>query len=149
MIQLWAASEAAPSPFKSDRNVHCGRRSPLYRWHVEECFQQAENEAGLDHYQVRTWRAWYAHITLSMLALAWLAASRARAVKGNRRRRPGHDRLHGSENPPPDPASSPQWAFNQALRNLGVDRGAAFDEFDALNLGRHRHTENWQTTARS
>jgi SRSO17 transposase len=52
------------------------------RWHVEECFQQAKNEAGLDHYQVRTWRAWYAHITLSMLALAWLAATRAQAVKG-------------------------------------------------------------------
>ncbi len=45
------------------------------RWHIEECFQQAKNEAGLDHYQVRTWRAWYAHITLSMLALAWLAVS--------------------------------------------------------------------------
>ena len=52
------------------------------RWHIEECFQQAKNEAGLDHYQVRSWRAWYAHITLSMLALAWLAASRAQAVKG-------------------------------------------------------------------
>ena len=52
------------------------------RWHIEECFQQAKNEAGLDHYQVRSWRAWYAHITLSMLALAWLAASRAIATKG-------------------------------------------------------------------
>jgi len=52
------------------------------RWHIEECFQQAKNEAGLDHYQVRTWRTWYAHITLSMLALAWLSASRAQAVKG-------------------------------------------------------------------
>jgi SRSO17 transposase len=51
------------------------------RWHIEECFQQAKGEAGLDHYQVRTWRAWYAHITLSMLALAWLAASRAQAEK--------------------------------------------------------------------
>jgi SRSO17 transposase len=39
-------------------------------------------EAGLDQYQVRSWRAWHAHITLSMLALAWLAASRAQAVKG-------------------------------------------------------------------
>ena len=52
------------------------------RWHIEECFQQAKGEAGLDHYQVRSWRAWYAHITLSMLALAWLAAGRAQAVKG-------------------------------------------------------------------
>ena len=52
------------------------------RWHVEECFQQAKNEAGPGHYQVRSWRAWYAHITLSMLALAWLSATRARAAKG-------------------------------------------------------------------
>jgi SRSO17 transposase len=52
------------------------------RWHVEECFQQGKGEAGLDHYQVRDWRAWYAHITLSMLALAWLSCSKAAAVKG-------------------------------------------------------------------
>ena len=47
------------------------------RWHIEECFQQAKNETGLDHYQVRSWRAWHAHITLSMLA-----ASRAQAAQG-------------------------------------------------------------------
>src|SRR3569833_137292 len=52
------------------------------RWRIEECFQQAKNDAGLDHYQVRTWRAWYAHITMSLLAHAWLAVSRARAAKG-------------------------------------------------------------------
>lgn len=52
------------------------------RWRIEECFQQAKNEAGLDHYQVRSWRAWYAHITLSMLAHAWLAGAKAVAVKG-------------------------------------------------------------------
>jgi hypothetical protein len=79
------------------------------RWHIEECFQQAKGEAGLHHYQLRTWRAWYAHITLSMLALAWLAASRAQAVKGNRHQRPGHDRLHATGDPPPagqlDPGS--------------------------------------------
>jgi ATP-dependent DNA helicase RecG len=49
--------------------------------HGQECFQQAKGEAGLDQYQVRSWRAWYAHITLSMLALAWLAASKAPAEK--------------------------------------------------------------------
>lgn len=47
------------------------------RWHIEECFQQAKGETGLDHYQVRDYRAWYAHTTLSMLTLAWLAATRA------------------------------------------------------------------------
>jgi SRSO17 transposase len=52
------------------------------RWHIEECFQQAKNEAGLDQYQVRSFRAWYAHITLSMLALAWLAGTKAQLTKG-------------------------------------------------------------------
>jgi SRSO17 transposase len=70
------------------------------RWHVEECFQQAKGEAGLDHYQVRTWRAWYAHITLSMLALAWLAAARASAVKGEPAPAARHDRLHATGDPP-------------------------------------------------
>src|SRR5215472_425589 len=45
--------------------------------------------------------------------------------------------------PPPDRATSPHWAFNHALRQLGVTRGAAFDEFDAAGLGRHRHTGEW------
>jgi hypothetical protein len=47
--------------------------------------------------------------------------------------------------PPPDPASNWQCAFNQALRGLGVDRGEGFDEFDAVSLGMHRHTEDWQS----
>jgi SRSO17 transposase len=51
------------------------------RWAIEECFQTAKNEAGLDHYQVRDWRAWYAHITLAMLAAAYLAATRAQEAK--------------------------------------------------------------------
>jgi SRSO17 transposase len=47
------------------------------RWSIEECFGHAKGEVGLDQYQVRDYRAWYAHITLSMLAAAWLAGTRA------------------------------------------------------------------------
>jgi SRSO17 transposase len=43
------------------------------RWGVEETFQFAKNETGLDHYQVRRYDAWYRHITLSKLAAAFLA----------------------------------------------------------------------------
>jgi len=50
------------------------------RWGVEDCFAEAKNEAGLDHYQVRKYRAWYRHITLSMLAHAFLAVT-ARAMR--------------------------------------------------------------------
>jgi SRSO17 transposase len=53
------------------------------RWAVEESFQTAKNEVGLDNYQVRRYDAWYAHITLSMAAAAFLAATRAtEAEKG-------------------------------------------------------------------
>ncbi|KMS89756.1 transposase [Streptomyces regensis] len=44
------------------------------RWQVEECFQAAKNECGLDHYQVRRYDAWYRHITLSMAALTAIRA---------------------------------------------------------------------------
>jgi SRSO17 transposase len=47
------------------------------RWTVEECFQTAKNECGLDHYQVRRYDAWYRHITLAMAAHAALAVARA------------------------------------------------------------------------
>ncbi len=49
------------------------------RWAIEECFQAAKNEAGLDHYQVRRYPAWYRHITLAMSAAAYLAAIRVTA----------------------------------------------------------------------
>jgi SRSO17 transposase len=56
------------------------------RWAVEETFQFAKNDTGLDHYQVRLYDAWYRHITLSMLAAAFLAVTahteRARDEKG-------------------------------------------------------------------
>lgn len=47
------------------------------RWAIEECFQSAKNECGLDHYQVRKYHAWYRHITLSMAAHACLSVIRA------------------------------------------------------------------------
>jgi SRSO17 transposase len=47
------------------------------RWTIEECFEAAKQETGLDEYEIRSWHGWYRHITLSMLALAFLAALRA------------------------------------------------------------------------
>jgi SRSO17 transposase len=47
------------------------------RWTIEECFQTAKNETALDHYQVRQYPAWYRYITLAMLAMAFLAVTRA------------------------------------------------------------------------
>ncbi|GKQ36410.1 hypothetical protein ALMP_29530 [Streptomyces sp. A012304] len=44
------------------------------RWSVEECFQAAKGQVGLDHCQVRNWTSWHRHITLAMFALAFLTA---------------------------------------------------------------------------
>jgi len=49
------------------------------RWSIEEQFQAAKSQVGLDHYQVRTWTGWHRFITLAMLALAFLMACAAAA----------------------------------------------------------------------
>jgi len=55
------------------------------RWRIEQCFQTAKGECGLDHYEVRNWQGWYRHITLAMLAHAVLATLQARGEKNSRR----------------------------------------------------------------
>jgi SRSO17 transposase len=56
------------------------------RWAIEACFESAKGEVGLDHYEVRRWPGWYRHITLALLAHAYLTVTRVRAEKGTRKR---------------------------------------------------------------
>ena len=51
------------------------------RWTIEECFEVGKSETGLDEYEVRHWPGWYRHITLSMVALAFLAVTRCQALQ--------------------------------------------------------------------
>lgn len=44
------------------------------RWTIEECFEVGKQEVGLGDYEIRSWQGWYRHITLAMLALAFLVA---------------------------------------------------------------------------
>jgi SRSO17 transposase len=46
------------------------------RYTVEQCIEEAKGETGLDEYEVRFWHSWYRHITLSMMAHAWLTGIR-------------------------------------------------------------------------
>jgi SRSO17 transposase len=50
------------------------------RWAIEESFQTAKTEVGLDHYEVRRWSGWYRHITLALLAHAFLTVTRAQVT---------------------------------------------------------------------
>lgn len=49
------------------------------RWQVEQAFELAKGEVGLDEYEVRTWTGWYRHVTLAMFALAYLTVVRQHA----------------------------------------------------------------------
>ncbi|ADI03137.1 transposase [Streptomyces bingchenggensis BCW-1] len=62
------------------------------RWAIEECFQAAKNECGLDRYEVCRYPGWYRHITLAMLAHAFLAAMVARALERGPEKRSDHPR---------------------------------------------------------
>lgn len=53
------------------------------RWAIEECFQAAKGECGLDHYQVRKWNGWYRHVSMAMLAHAFLAVTAAADPKAH------------------------------------------------------------------
>jgi hypothetical protein len=49
------------------------------RWAVEECCETAKGEVGLDQYEGRSWVGWYRHVTLALLAHAYLPVGRAQA----------------------------------------------------------------------
>jgi SRSO17 transposase len=58
------------------------------RWAIEASFEDAKGAVGLDHYEVRTWTAWYRHITLALLAHAYLEVTRHHAEAGKKGARP-------------------------------------------------------------
>jgi integrase-like protein len=47
------------------------------RWRIEQSFELAKGEVGLDEYEVRRWDGWYRHMTLAMFGLAYLVVLRA------------------------------------------------------------------------
>jgi SRSO17 transposase len=50
-----------------------------HRWAIEDSFETAKNEFGLDHNESRSWHGWHRHVSLVMLAFAMMAAIRYRA----------------------------------------------------------------------
>jgi SRSO17 transposase len=62
------------------------------RHRIEELFEAAKGEAGLAHYEVRSWVGWHHHVTLSLLALWFLILERRRIGGEN----PGGDRVAGA-----------------------------------------------------
>jgi SRSO17 transposase len=52
------------------------------RWAIEDSFEAAKNELGLDHNETRSWHGWHRHVSLVMLAFAMMAVIRHQANAG-------------------------------------------------------------------
>ncbi len=50
-----------------------------HRWTIEDRFETAKNELGLDHNETRSWHGWHRHVSLVMLAFTMMAVIRHRA----------------------------------------------------------------------
>jgi SRSO17 transposase len=58
------------------------------RWRIEEGIEAAKGQVGLDHYEVRTWRAWYRYVTLALLAYAALVVLQSQAREAGKKETP-------------------------------------------------------------
>jgi len=70
------------------------------RWTIDDIFKLAKGQVGLDQYEVRSWRGWYRHITLALLAFAALT------VAARQKRGPPPPARSTSPSPSPKPAAS-------------------------------------------
>ncbi len=100
------------------------------RWTIEESFQTAKGQAGLDEHQVRTWTSWRRWVILSMLAMAFLAVTCA-----NQR-----DHTPTSRNLIPFTLNEIRRLFDKLI----LARTATADSIWAWSLWRRKH----QATAR-
>ena len=58
------------------------------RFDIELCCKQAKDETGLDHYEVRYCHSWYRHMTMSMMALAFLVVLCSRTTQAEDKKTP-------------------------------------------------------------
>jgi SRSO17 transposase len=58
------------------------------RWAIEDSFEAAKNELGLDHNETRSWHGWHRHVSLVMLAFAMMAVIRHQANVGAPKKTP-------------------------------------------------------------
>jgi SRSO17 transposase len=56
-----------------------GLDNSSHRWAIEDSFETAKNEFGLDHNETRSWHGWHRHVSLVMLTFAMMAVIRQHA----------------------------------------------------------------------
>lgn len=77
LMAEWPEGEPAPTKFwlanlPEDASLLSLVRLAKIRWWIEQGYQQLKDELGLDHYEGRSWQGWHHHVTMTMLAFAFL-----------------------------------------------------------------------------
>ncbi len=73
----WPESEKAPIKYclcdlPADYALRRIVRLVKCRWKIEQDYHQLKEELGLDHYEGRNWQGWHHHVTMVMVAHAFL-----------------------------------------------------------------------------
>jgi SRSO17 transposase len=111
----------------------CPARTPIEalvavegrRWAIEDAFETAKTELGLDHNETRSWHGWHRHVSLVMLAFAVLAAVRRHANSRVQQTPPGVSRGRApsfagrSRRSAASPRASPSAASGRRSSSLG------------------------------
>jgi SRSO17 transposase len=69
------------------------------RWAIEDAFETAKTELGLDHNETRSWHGWHRHVSLVMLAFALLMVIRHKADTSPQKRPPTDQHKLWSDGP--------------------------------------------------
>jgi SRSO17 transposase len=86
LLVEWQPSEPAPDRFwlsnvAPTTDLPALVRLVKIRWWIEQGYQQLKDELGLDHYEGRSWQGWHHHVTLTMMAFAFLVIEMLRLKK--------------------------------------------------------------------
>jgi SRSO17 transposase len=81
LLVQWPEGEAAPTKYffsnlPASTSLRQLVRTAKGRWWVEHNYKELKDELGLDHFEGRSWRGWQHHVTLVMLAYAFLVLRR-------------------------------------------------------------------------
>jgi SRSO17 transposase len=100
------------------------------RWAIEDAFETAKTELGLDHNEARSWHGWHRHVSLAMLAFAVLAVTRHRANAAAEQTPPRVSRMREplSAGRSRRSAASPRASHSAASTRHSSSRGRPGDE---------------------
>ena len=86
LLVEWPESDQEPIKYffcdlPADYSLRRLVRLAKCRWKIEQDYQQLKEELGLDHYEGRSWQGWHHHVTLVMMAHAFLTLEALRSKK--------------------------------------------------------------------